>query len=229
MLLHEAYRQADHQHDKAEQGLPAGSEIAVLQGHGENPQRVAHVQRRADSGAGVKGVNKRHQRREHVFPLEDFRPHILAARVEHVTGHGDDLGDDDEDLQFPETRHIIEEGIGQRPEDEGVPAHIEDQEELIERDHVVQRAVDHVAGLPRDQVLRNKIHDEIKDPAAQQLHMRKARLVQPAQGEAAVINRFFLLLVHCDIPREECFFRSAGRRCSGKGSPYARGAIRPSR
>ena len=164
------------------------------------------MQRGADPRGGVKGVNKAHQGGEQVLPLEDLRPQILAAGPEHIAEHRHHLGHDDELLQVAEVVHIAEKGVEQRAEDQEIPAHIEDQEKLVEGDQVVQPAVDGRAALPGDQVLRDEVHDEVEDPATQQLHVGKTGLVQPPQGEAPVVHgavlQLFRLLraVHGIVP-----------------------------
>ena len=95
------------------------------------------MERRADPGVGIEGVNQAQHPGEEILPGEDLRPQVLAAGEEDVAGHGNHLGDEDVKVQLPEPLHVIEEIVQKTSEHQHVPAHIENQEKLIKWDDIV--------------------------------------------------------------------------------------------
>ena len=227
MLLDEGRGQTDqHDHD-AESPFPADPQFAFFQGHREDAHRVGHVQRGEHARGGVKGVDKGHQTAQEIVAHEDLGPQILPRRVEDIDRHRDDLRDEDELGQPREAFDIVQQAVDQRAEDEQVPEDVEDGEILAEGDHVVQRAMDRMADLRRDQVFGEKVEAEVEDPAEdRQLHVRKLRRVEPGKAKLAVINDRFL---HAYIPRRECFSDTDASGCSDRGRRCAPAAKRPSR
>ena len=188
VLLDEADRAADRDDDGDEHALPVARDLAVLEHHREDAEGIAHVQARADAGRRVEGVDDAHDPREEIVVLEGLGTEILPARIEHIDRHGDDLREDDEPLQALEALDVIERVIEERSAHEHIPEHIRDDEQLIERDHVVQHAVDRMAARRGDQILGDKIHQKVEDPAAQQLQVGKLRLVQLREPKPAVVH-----------------------------------------
>ena len=178
----------------------------------------------ADAGIGVKGIDKGNEGSQNVVSFKNRGPQVLPAGVDDVAGHGNDLGNDDKGLQLTEFRRIIEQRIGQRAKYEEVPADIKNHKKLVKGDEIVEGTVDGMAFLRRDQVLRNEIHGEVKDPAAEKLDMGKSRLVEPAQGKAAVIIRFFL---HAKIPLRGYSWGNPFWGCWDRARRCARAGTRP--
>ena len=181
------------------------------------------MQGRADAGAGVKGIDKGHQRRQDVVALKHLGPQILPTGIQHIAGHGDHLGDDDIGLNSFKVLHIEEQRIGQRTEHQQIPADVKNHKKFVKGNQIVECAVNGMAALGRDQVLGDEVHHEVEYPAQQKLHMGKARFVQPAQGKPAVINRFFL---HARLPREEYFSGKSALRHWDRAPRYVRAAPR---
>ena len=218
VLLNKADRKTDHDYQEGERRLPTRRKAFVFQSHRQDPQGIGRMQGRADAGVGIEGIDKLYNIGQYILPWEDLGPQILTAGPEDIAEHGHRLRNHDKGLQLSECRHVIEQRIGQGAEDEEIPAHIEDHEELVKGDQIIQRAVDGMAALRRDQVFGDKIQSKVDNPAAQQLQMGKARLVQPLQGKAAVIIRLFF---HRYRPPGGCFSDTGAWGCWDKGPPCA--------
>ena len=175
-----------------------------------------------DACAGIKGIDKSHQGCQNVVPFKHLGTKILPAGVEHIAGHGNNLSDNDKSLNFFKVLRVIKEGVEQRAENQKIPADVKDDKEFIERNQIIQRTVNGVASFRRDEVLGNKVHHKIENPAAQQLYMGKARFIQPPQREPAVVNRLFL---HSSLPRVEYFWDKSAWKHWDRARPYAREAM----
>lgn len=71
VLLDKADRHTHHQHEQRQRCLEPSAQILVLQCDRENPQRVGHMQRRADPGWGVKGIDDAQHPGKDVLPWEN--------------------------------------------------------------------------------------------------------------------------------------------------------------
>ena len=102
------------------------------------------MQRRENTGVGIKRVNQGHKLCQNIVPLKEHRTQILTAWIQNVDRHSHGLSDHDEYGKFPEAVNIIQHEIQQGADDQKIPGHIKDQEELIKWNEIIQPAVNHM-------------------------------------------------------------------------------------
>jgi hypothetical protein len=96
------------------------------------------------------------------------RAQVLAVGKEYIDRHGNDLGDDDKDLQPLKTVHVVKQKISQRDNDQKIPKNIGDQKNLAKRDQIIDGTMNDIATFCRDQVLSKNEENKVDYPAKQQ-------------------------------------------------------------
>ena len=169
MLLDKHGGKADEHHRYDNERLEPLTHVLFLQPRRRDAHGIGHVERRAHAGGRVRLVNEANTRREEILSGEYLRAHILPVGIDNVDRHGYHLGDDDKNLEPLEALHVIQHQVQQRKHDQEIPEYVRDQEPLAEGNQIVDPAVDNMAAFRGNQVLRQKIHDKVADPAAQKL------------------------------------------------------------
>ena len=218
MLFDKADGKTDHKDENREENFPDPLQGRVFPCNREDCNRISYMERGADPGAGIKGINKAHKSCQYILAGENIRSEILSVRINNIAEHSNSLGAHDKDLQPFEVLHISQQGIDQRAEYKEKPSAIEKQKIFIKRDQIIQTAVDGMALFYRDKVFCQEIKNKVYDPSSQQFQMGKARFIQSAERKAGVINQFFL---HGDRPREGYFLDSLFLQYSDKAQQYA--------
>ena len=149
------------------------------------------MNRRADIGVGVDGVEKTHHFSEYVFPFKDRRAELLAVweyRVYHQRGC---VCYDDVLHHFFKVFHIIYKGVDVHSDEEYIPEKVRDYKPFVEWDYIVYAAVNRII-IRRDyKSLKGIEKYAVYRPENKQFKMLVFDGVQLAQFEFAVINARF--------------------------------------
>ncbi len=178
-----------------------------------------HVLGREHVGAGIHGIDQPHRPAQQIVPGKRLRAQILAAGIqqENDRGHGD--GYAQELTVALEGIHIVQKRIQVDAHDEDVPAPVEDQKELVERDFVVQKAVHHMVALGRVAVFNEKIPHQVRGPEQQPPQMPVLGFVDFIQAEVAQIRlRLWKPHGNASVISGESGFPASPASAAGAGS-----------
>ena len=189
MLLEKYGGQADQHGDTRKHRPPQGrAEPAAVPAGGQTGHGPDDMDRGADVGIGVKGVEPGHKPGQHIVPGEVLRPQLLAGGEEKVEDHGDRIGQDDKPHHLPEAVHLAEEGVGLHPDQEDEPEQIGQDEPLTEGDQIVQEYMDRRIDVGDAHPLHKGKEQAEERPEEEQLDMGILRRVQVPKPEPPVIE-----------------------------------------
>ena len=169
MLLDKHGGQADKRYGHENKRLEPLTHVLFLQPRRRDTHGIGHMKRRTHAGGRILPVQQSNTRRKEILSGEHLGAHILPVGIDDVDRHGHHLGDDDKNLEPLEALHVIQHQVQQRKHDQKIPEYIGNEKPLAEGDPIVDPAVDHMAAFRGNQILRQKIHNKVPDPAAQKL------------------------------------------------------------
>ena len=172
MLLDEHSRQTNDPRDHHDQRLPPCFYAVLFQPCGSDSNGISHVHGRANTGIGINAVQKCHTPGKRIIPHKLHRAKILPAGKHHIDYNGQHLQNDQIGLQLPETFYLMRQKIYQCKHDQKIPKYIRDQKHLTKRYPVVQKAMDRITALRRDQPFREHEAHKIDHSAPKQFQMR---------------------------------------------------------
>ena len=120
-------------------------------------QRVRHMQRRADTGIGIEGIQKADTAGQKIVIGKHFGAQILPCGVKDIAKHCQNLSNHDIGLQPLEAIHMVKQKISKGKNDQHIPKGIRNEEPFAKWDPIIQPNMDRMTVFRRDQILRKKV------------------------------------------------------------------------